>query len=221
MQHQSELQHTDNPTIQSTSYWERPRDKSIGEKWNRQNVRHGRDWTPQREWESPIVFISKKDSTLHFCIHYQKLNTLRTRDLYLSLHMAECIDFIGNAAVFSVLLLQKWILETWNHRRQSRWNSVKVLSMCLPVFAHAVWAKNRFRDISRWGGRPSFKKKTTVFRVYLKRRTHVFMNVRRGQRPLRTSCDMVSWRMHDSEARKCRFTLTALINSSTSLVLEP
>ena len=55
------------------------------------------------EWASPIVFAPKKDGTLRFCVDYRKLNTKTLSDAYPLPRTDDCIDSLGDAAVFSTL----------------------------------------------------------------------------------------------------------------------
>lgn len=57
----------------------------------------------QTEWVSLIVFVPKKDGTLHFCVHYGKLNAVTIQDSYQLLCMNERIDSIGDATTFLTL----------------------------------------------------------------------------------------------------------------------
>lgn len=43
------------------------------------------------EWAAPIVFASKKNSSLRFCIDYRRLNELTVPDSYHIPRMDECI----------------------------------------------------------------------------------------------------------------------------------
>lgn len=53
------------------------------------------------EWASPIVFTTKKDGSIWFCVDYWKLNAFTIRDSYSLPRMDECIDTLGEARIFS------------------------------------------------------------------------------------------------------------------------
>ena len=55
------------------------------------------------EWASLVVLLPKKDKTLRFCVDYRKLNTVTQRDSYPLPRMYECIDFLGDATIFTRL----------------------------------------------------------------------------------------------------------------------
>ena len=55
------------------------------------------------EWRSPVVLIPKKDGEMPFCVDYRKLNAVTKRDSYPLPRMDECIDSLGNAAIFTTL----------------------------------------------------------------------------------------------------------------------
>ena len=55
------------------------------------------------EWAAPVVFASKKDGSLRFCVDYRRLNAVTVRDSYPIPRMDECIDSLGGAQVFSTL----------------------------------------------------------------------------------------------------------------------
>ena len=54
-------------------------------------------------WESPVLFVPKKDCKLRFCIDYRRLNSVTVKDSYPIPRMDECIDSLGKAQVFSAL----------------------------------------------------------------------------------------------------------------------
>jgi hypothetical protein len=55
------------------------------------------------EWASPIVLVPKPDGSLRFCVDYRKLNSITIPDTYPLPRMDECIDYLGDAAVFTTL----------------------------------------------------------------------------------------------------------------------
>ena len=55
------------------------------------------------EWASPVVSVPKKDGSLMFCIEYRRLNAKTVPDAYLLPHMDDCLDSLGDAAVFTTL----------------------------------------------------------------------------------------------------------------------
>lgn len=57
----------------------------------------------QTEWASPMVLVLNKDGTLRFCVNYKNLNAVTKPDLYLILHMGECIDSLHDATILSTL----------------------------------------------------------------------------------------------------------------------
>lgn len=57
----------------------------------------------QTEWAAPIVFEFKKDGALCLCVDCRKLNAITKRESYRIPRMDECIDSLGEAAIFSTL----------------------------------------------------------------------------------------------------------------------
>lgn len=55
----------------------------------------------QTEWATYIVFVSKKNGALQFCVDFRKPSAVAERDLYPTPRMDECIDSPGEANVFS------------------------------------------------------------------------------------------------------------------------
>jgi len=55
------------------------------------------------EWAFPVVLVSKPDRTMRFCVDYRQLNEVTVRDVYPLPRMDDCIDFLGDAKVFSTL----------------------------------------------------------------------------------------------------------------------
>ena len=57
-------------------------------------------------WAAPVLFVSKKDGTLRFCVDYRGLNKLTIKNSYPLLRIDEIIDDLGNAKYFSVIDLR-------------------------------------------------------------------------------------------------------------------
>lgn len=55
------------------------------------------------EWTILIFFVSKKDGTLCFCFNNRNLNAAMARDSNPVSRMDECIDLLGDAAIFTTL----------------------------------------------------------------------------------------------------------------------
>ena len=55
------------------------------------------------EWASPIVLVPKKDGSLRFHIVYRRLNAGTTPDAYPFPRIDDCLDFLGDAAIFTTV----------------------------------------------------------------------------------------------------------------------
>jgi hypothetical protein len=55
------------------------------------------------EWISPIVLVPKSDGSLRFCVNYRQLNAITIPDTFPLPRMDECIDSLGDAALFTTL----------------------------------------------------------------------------------------------------------------------
>lgn len=53
----------------------------------------------ETEWASRFVFVHKTSVTLHFCVHYWKLNFITVRYSYLMPRMDKRVDSLGSAQV--------------------------------------------------------------------------------------------------------------------------
>jgi len=58
---------------------------------------------PSAEWAFPVVLVPKPDGTVRFCVDYRRLYEVTVRDVYPLPCMDDCIDFLGDAKVFSTL----------------------------------------------------------------------------------------------------------------------
>ena len=52
-------------------------------------------------WCNAVVLVRKKDGSLHFCIDFQKLNSLTVKDSYLLPHICETLESLSGAAHYS------------------------------------------------------------------------------------------------------------------------
>ena len=55
------------------------------------------------EWASPVVLIPKKDGSHRFCVDYRRLNSKTAANSYQLPRMDDCIDSLGDAAVFTTV----------------------------------------------------------------------------------------------------------------------
>ena len=55
------------------------------------------------EWASQVVLVGRKDGSLRFCADYRRLNMKTLTDAYPLPRMADCINSLGDARVFSTL----------------------------------------------------------------------------------------------------------------------
>ena len=59
--------------------------------------------TSGAEWAFPVVLVPAPDGTMRFCVDYRRLNEVTVRDIYPLPRMEDCIDFLGDANMFSAL----------------------------------------------------------------------------------------------------------------------
>ena len=55
------------------------------------------------EWSSPVLFVSKKDRSLLFCIDYRHFNAKGSTDAYSLCRMVDSIDSLGDTELFTTL----------------------------------------------------------------------------------------------------------------------
>ena len=55
------------------------------------------------EWAFSVVLVPEPDGTMRFCLDYRQLNEVTVWDVYPLPRMDDCIDFLGDAEVFSTL----------------------------------------------------------------------------------------------------------------------
>jgi len=57
----------------------------------------------QSKWSFPVVMVPKPEGSPRFCVDYRRLNDVTVKDTYPLPRMDDCIDFLGEASVFSML----------------------------------------------------------------------------------------------------------------------
>ncbi len=57
----------------------------------------------QSSWASPVVLVTKKDRTTHFCVDYRKLNDVTRKDTYPLLRIDNTLDALRGSRYFSTL----------------------------------------------------------------------------------------------------------------------
>ena len=62
-------------------------------------------------WASPVTIVPKPDGSSRFCINYRKLKNFTTPDQYPLPNIAEIVDLIGQAKIFSTLDLKSGYLQ--------------------------------------------------------------------------------------------------------------
>ena len=54
-------------------------------------------------WASPVVLVTKKDGSTHFCVDYRWLNSLTVKDAYPLPHIDDSLRLLGNQQWFSTM----------------------------------------------------------------------------------------------------------------------
>ena len=69
-----------------------------------QEMLHGGQIKPNDSpWASPVVLVTKKDGSTHFCMDYRRLNALTTKDAYLLPRIDDSLRLLGNQQWFSTM----------------------------------------------------------------------------------------------------------------------
>ena len=62
-------------------------------------------------WASPVVLVTKKDGSMHFCVDYRRLNTLTVKDAYPLPCINDSLQLLGNQQWFSTMDLASGCLQ--------------------------------------------------------------------------------------------------------------
>ena len=54
-------------------------------------------------WASPVVLVTKKDGSTHFCVDYRRLNALTVKDAYPLPRIDDSLRLLGNQQWFSTM----------------------------------------------------------------------------------------------------------------------
>lgn len=75
---------------------------------------------------SPIVLVPRKDVTLRVCLYYRKSNVVTIQDAYPIPRTGYCIEWHGDATIFSTLdsIIENWKLDN----SEEDWNSAPFTS---------------------------------------------------------------------------------------------
>ena len=57
-------------------------------------------------WGAPVIFVKKKNGTLHLCIDYRKLNKMTIKNRYLFSCIDDLFDRLRGATIFSKIDLR-------------------------------------------------------------------------------------------------------------------
>ena len=52
-------------------------------------------------WASPVVLVTKKDGSTHFCVDYRRINSLMLKDAYPLPRIDDSLRLLGNQHWFS------------------------------------------------------------------------------------------------------------------------
>lgn len=116
----------------STPIFFRPRRLSYAEKCSVRKiinglVAEGVIRPSHSEYASPIVLVKKKSGELRMCVDYRELNKITKRDNFPLPLIEDCVDYLANKKIFSVLDLKSG----FHHVRLSD-DSVKYTSFVVP-----------------------------------------------------------------------------------------
>ena len=84
-------------------------------------------------YTAPVLFVHKKDSSLHLCIDFQRLNKIIKKDRYPFLHISNLLDALSCAKVYIKIDLwyayylvhiadrDEWKTSFWMHYGSYKW----------------------------------------------------------------------------------------------------
>jgi Reverse transcriptase (RNA-dependent DNA polymerase) len=89
--------------VHAHPYQDGPQAREVGREEIERMLSQGVIEPATSEWAFPIVLEPKSDGLLRFCVDYRRLNAITIPETYPLPRMDECIDSLGDAAVFTTL----------------------------------------------------------------------------------------------------------------------
>lgn len=85
----------------SARYHAGPKERELEELQTERPLKDGVIEKSSAEWDYPVLFAPKKDGRLRLCVDYRMLNKMNIKDVYPLPCIDECIDWLGEAFIFS------------------------------------------------------------------------------------------------------------------------
>lgn len=105
--HTDVLQHriylTQQVPIKQRPYRMSPAKQAVVEKQLEEMLSAGIVKPSHSGWASPVVLVPKKDGSLRFCVDYRKVNAVTESDAYPLPNIAEILESLSGAAIFSTI----------------------------------------------------------------------------------------------------------------------